>query len=358
MDTAIIPADEAGIALGAALLREGRLVAFPTETVYGLGANGLDSGAVRAIFEAKGRPADNPLILHIAHNDALDALVREVPETARVLMAHFWPGALTLILPRAACVPDIVTGGLDTVAVRMPSHPVARALIERAGCPVAAPSANRSGRPSPTRAGHVFADMDGRIPLILDGGACAVGLESTVLDLTGVRPVLLRPGGVTPEQLLPYLPDLHLDAAISRPMAEGEKPRSPGTKYRHYAPTASLSIVVGAPELAARAMAGLYDRAETEGSRAALLVTRQLGALMGDRRCYVLGEAGDSAGMAAALFDSLRALDADNIQVAYAQDFHAGGMGLALMNRLSRAAAFQRLDAATVIAELAAASKE
>ena len=214
MLTKVRAADASAIQEGARRLRAGEIVAFPTETVYGLGANGLNADAVRRIFEAKERPCDNPLILHIADVEALDRLTARVNPRARALMERFWPGPLTLILPKAACVPYETTGGLETVAVRMPAHPVALALIRAADCPIAAPSANRSGRPSPTQADHVLEDLNGRIPLILDGGSSRVGVESTVLDLTGGTPVVLRPGGVTTEMLLPYLPDLQVDPAV------------------------------------------------------------------------------------------------------------------------------------------------
>ena len=222
------------------ILREGGLVAFPTETVYGLGANGLDAAAVSKIFQAKGRPSDNPLILHIADRDDLPALVREIPDWLVPLLDRFWPGPLTVVLPRAACVPDIVTAGLDTVAVRLPSSPMARALIRTAGVPVAAPSANLSGRPSPTAASAVMADIAGRIEMVLDGGVCEVGLESTVLDCTAEIPTILRPGGVTQEMLAACLGKVRTSG--DERMETAAVPRAPGMKYRHYAPAAPLRL--------------------------------------------------------------------------------------------------------------------
>jgi len=228
------------LAAAANLIRRGRLVAFPTETVYGLGANGLDAAAVGRIFAAKGRPADNPLILHISDRRELDALVREVPEWLEPLLGKFWPGPFTVVLPRSEIVPDIVTAGLDTVAVRLPSLGVARELVRVAGVPIAAPSANLSGRPSPTTAAAVMADMDGRIGMVLDAGPCDVGLESTVLDCVAQPPVILRPGGVTQEMLEECLSSVR--SAGQGSAAENAVPRAPGMKYRHYAPSAPLVL--------------------------------------------------------------------------------------------------------------------
>ena len=224
------------VALAARLFSEGQLVGFPTETVYGLGANALDRDAVLSIFAAKGRPADNPLIMHIWDRGQLEGLCG-VPEGAETLMDAFWPGPLTMLFPRTERVPDAVTAGLPTVAVRMPSLPCTRKLLEACGLPIAAPSANRSGRPSPTTAAHVLEDMDGRIPLILDGGPCQVGLESTVLDLTHGQPVILRPGGITKEMLEKALgTEVAVAGSVLRPLKQDEKALSPGMRYRHYAP--------------------------------------------------------------------------------------------------------------------------
>ena len=246
MQTELLPVNDESLSRAGELIRAGGLVAFPTETVYGLGANALDADAVRRIFEAKGRPGDNPLIVHISRVDQLSPLITGAPSpAARALMDACWPGPMTLIFPKSPAVPAEVTAGLDTVAVRFPVHPAARSLIEAARRPIAAPSANRSGRPSPTTAAHVLEDMDGRVPLILDGGACAVGLESTVIDVTGDTPRILRPGGVTPERIAEICGGVTVDDAVLRPLREGERPRSPGMKYRHYAPTGALTIVQG-----------------------------------------------------------------------------------------------------------------
>ncbi|MGX8705953.1 MAG: L-threonylcarbamoyladenylate synthase, partial [bacterium] len=233
MRTDLLPVTPESLERAGELIRAGELVAFPTETVYGLGANALDEDAVKSIFEAKGRPGDNPLIVHISAIEQLAPLIRVEPsDMARALMDACWPGPMTLIFPKSDAVPMAVTAGLDSVAIRFPAHPAARALIDAAQRPIAAPSANRSGRPSPTTAGHVMEDMDGHIPLILDGGPCAVGLESTVIDMTGDIPRILRPGGVTPERVAEICGGVRVDDAVLRPLKDGERPRSPGMKYR------------------------------------------------------------------------------------------------------------------------------
>ena len=256
MDTQVVKVDSPGsLRRAAALLREGRLVAFPTETVYGLGASILFEDAVRSIFEAKGRPADNPLIVHIWHPDQLEPLC-EIPKGVPQLMDAFWPGPLTLLFPRTERVPDVVTAGLPTVAVRMPSMPCTYELLKACDQPIAAPSANRSGRPSPTTAAHVLEDMDGRIPLILDGGPCQVGLESTVLDLTHGEPTILRPGGITREMIQDVLhQNVALAGSILRPLRKDETALSPGMRYRHYAPTGTVTLVEGEEAAVLQAMA-------------------------------------------------------------------------------------------------------
>ena len=332
MHTELCQADEASIRRAAALLRAGELVAFPTETVYGLGADALNGEAAARIFAAKGRPADNPLIAHIAGESGLAGLIAGEPCTcARKLMRAFWPGPMTLIFPKSPRVPREVTAGLDTVAVRMPSHPVARALIRAAQTPIAAPSANRSGRPSPTTAAHVLEDMEGRIPLILDGGPCEVGLESTVVDVTGARPRILRPGGVTLEMLEGVVGDVDVDEGVLHQLQAGSQARSPGMKYKHYAPKGEVTIVTG--PRAAQEIARLYDAA---GERAAILAFSQ--ADYGARRVYRLKNAPGE------LFAALRQLDEDGMETIYAEDVPTAGVGLAVMNRLMRAAAFRVVE--------------
>ncbi len=341
MKTLVASCDPESIERAAGLIRAGALVAFPTETVYGLGANGLDSQAVHRIFEAKGRPADNPLILHVSRlDDVLPLISGPLPDNARLLADAFWPGPLTMVLPKSALVPDAVSAGLDTVAVRMPSHPAAMKLIEKAGVPVAAPSANRSGRPSPTRAEHVLEDMDGRIDMVLDGGPCQVGLESTVVDMTGETPRILRPGGVTPEMIEQALGAVRVDESAMRPLREGETARSPGMKYRHYAPNGRLTIVRGGKDEVARAIAELYDGAVTRGEKCAILASSA--ERYGARRARPLGETPEAA--AAALFQALREMDGDGIERIFAEAVDTAGVGLAVMNRLGRAAAFDILD--------------
>ena len=240
------PADEE-LFEAARILKEGGLVAFPTETVYGLGGNALDGDAARRIYEAKGRPSDNPLIAHISSMEELAPLVSRIPEAGQILAEKFWPGPLTMIFPKSDQVPLSTTGGLDTVAVRMPDDPVAQKLIRLAGVPVAAPSANTSGRPSPTTADHVWQDLNGKIEMIVDGGPVGIGVESTIVDVTGPVPVILRPGFITQEMLDELFGHVEMDPAITGPMKEGIHPKAPGMKYRHYAPRADLAVVEKQP---------------------------------------------------------------------------------------------------------------
>ena len=322
-----------------ALIRAGQLVAFPTETVYGLGANALDADAVRSIFEAKGRPGDNPLIVHISAMEQLAPLIAGEPSPmARALMDACWPGPMTLIFPKSDAVPSAVTAGLDTVAVRFPAHPTARALIDAARRPIAAPSANRSGRPSPTTARHVYEDMAGRIPMILDGGACDVGLESTVIDATGEVPRVLRPGGITPERIAGICGGVRVDDAVMRPLKPGERPRSPGMKYRHYAPTGALTIFEGEDDAVSAAIRERYDAALAEGKRPLILALEAHLPEYGARRALSLGA--DAGAMAHAIFARLRDADAMGADVIFSEAVASDGIGLAVMNRLGRAAAF------------------
>lgn len=331
METRVLAVDpnrpsRRALALAAALIKDGRPVAFPTETVYGLGADALNPAAVRAIFRAKGRPADNPVIVHIADPAQLPALAREVPRAANPLMEKFWPGPLTLVLKRRAAVPAQVSGGLDTVAVRMPAHPVALALIREAGTPLAAPSANRSGRPSPTTAAHVLHDLNTRIPLILDGGRTEIGLESTVLDLTGPTPLLLRPGGITVEQLRAVVGPVEL-----RPDA-GHLGRSPGTRYRHYRPRAPVMLA-----LTRRQLARLVKQQRARGLRTGLVCRgRSTTSLCPDVQVRSLPES--LTGYARGLFAALRALDDSGVDVIVVEGVEERGLGLAVMDRLRRAA--------------------
>ena len=348
MQTLVRPADEASLALAASLLRAGQLVAFPTETVYGLGANALDAEAVLSIFAAKGRPADNPLIVHIHARGQLEGLA-EVPAAAEKLMDAFWPGPLTLLMPRTPAIPDAVTAGLPTVAVRMPSHPAARALLEACGLPVAAPSANRSGKPSPTTAAYVLQDMDGRIPLILDGGPCEVGLESTVLDLCRGTPCILRPGGVSRAMLEEVLGEVRVAESVLRPLREGEAALSPGMRYRHYSPEGRLTLVTGEEAQVVAAMGALCRRAAADGLRACVLCFREHTEALADCRPHDIGSRGCPEETTHRLFETLRRLDDEGMECIFSEAVPPEGMGLAVMNRLGRAAAFRTLDAAEVL---------
>ncbi len=329
---------ENGTNLGGRVIRSGGLVAFPTETVYGLGANGLDGEAVSRIFEAKGRPSDNPLILHVAKKSDVKPLWRHVPEAARRLMDAFWPGPLTLIFLKSDIVPDEVTAGLPTVAVRMPEHKTALALIRAAGVPIAAPSANLSGRPSPTTAEHVIADMDGRIDMIIDGGPCRVGVESTVLTLVG-RPTILRPGGITREMLEPVIGPVEISPAVLNPLAEGETAASPGMKYRHYAPDAQVIVAEGSPRRAASLICREYETAEAEGKRCVILATEQTRGCYRDKRCDIIGDRDMPSTLCVGLFAALRRYSGE-VDVIFAEGVPTSEQGLAYMNRLLRASSF------------------
>ncbi len=325
------------IAQAATILRDGGLVAFPTETVYGLGANALDEEAVRGIFTAKGRPANDPLIVHVVSESALAEVVARVTPAAMTLVEHFWPGPLTLVLPRASCIPDIVTSGGETVAVRMPAHPVALALLQAAGTPIAAPSANRFGHVSPTSAEHVLADLDGAIDLILDGGPTSVGVESTVLTLMTDPPTILRPGGVGREDLIAVLGEVHM---LERPVLPTERAQAPGTLFQHYAPRAKLTLYQGtrAATLPAMREAALHFHAQ--GLRVGLLLAEEDIADF-DAVPAVLQSAGSQETpeeIARQLFAALRALDQAEVQMILARDFGAAGLGLAIRDRLTRAA--------------------
>ena len=329
------------IQTAADLLRAGGLVGIPTETVYGLGANGLDPAAVGRIFQAKGRPQDNPLILHIPGADWLERYCRDIPAAAYELARRFWPGPLTMVLRRRDNVPDQVTAGLDTVGMRCPAHPLCRAVIQAADVPVAAPSGNTSGRPSPTTAAHMLEDMDGRIDAILDGGPCSVGVESTIVDLTCTPPRLLRPGGITLLQLRAALGEVAADPADTRLMGAGERPRAPGMKYRHYAPKAPVTVVTGEPERSAA-----YIAAHAGPGDGVICFEEFLPMYAGGARPVMsLGPAGDKGEQARRVFDALRAFDHTAVSAIWAQCPDSGGIGLAVTNRLNKAAGFHIVEA-------------
>ena len=343
MDTKLCQVSKESLLLAKQLLSEGQVVAFPTETVYGLGAWAMSPEGVSRIYEAKGRPSDNPLIVHIAPGFDLEKLqiVSKVPEAAAPLMERFWPGPLTLIMPKGEKISNRITGGLDTVAVRMPAHPVALQLIQSTGMPIVAPSANTSGRPSPTTAVHVWEDMNGRIPLILEGGECQVGLESTILDLTGEVPMILRPGAITQEMLEEVLPKVAVDPAVAQAKSVGQAvvPKAPGMKYRHYAPKGKL-IVTDADVVQMRK---LLQQAVAEGHRVGLIATRQLTEELKDLpvEMLCLGDRTNPEELAANLFGALRGADEKNVTVMYGEALLREGVGEAIMNRFLKASSEQ-----------------
>ena len=340
MKTLFLSADAPDMAQTAAnIIQNGGLVAIPTETVYGLGANGLDENAVAKIFEAKGRPQDNPLILHISGPEQIELFCHHIPQKAYDLAEVFWPGPLTIVLPAKECVPKRTTGGLSTVAVRCPDHAAAREIIRLAGVPIAAPSANISGKPSTTTAAHVLHDHDGKIDMIVDGGPCRVGVESTIVDLTEERPRLLRPGGIGPEELLAVLGDLVVDKAVTDEVSKDEIVKAPGMKYRHYAPQEPVVIVSGSREKAAA-----YIRSHFEPGDRVLCFDEELPLYEGcDPLSY--GCEADVNTLSAGLFAALRELDDPKIHQVYARCPVGGGVAYAVQNRLKKAAAFHIVDA-------------
>lgn len=370
---ALDAADVKKLQTAAEILRAGGLVAFPTETVYGLGGNALLKEASRDIYAAKGRPSDNPLIVHIADFDALQPLVREIPPVAKLLAQKFWPGPLTLIMQKADCVPYETTGGLDTVAIRMPSHPVARELIRLAGVPVAAPSANTSGRPSPTTAGHCLVDLSGKIAAVVDGGSCSIGVESTIVDVSGEEPTLLRPGAITIEMLQEALRSaVEVDPAVETPEAPNQHPKAPGMKYRHYAPKAPMVIIQSAfyqsedgvedglrlleelhrvagtaraladEQLAAGKRVGIICSDETfpyyfpEGQDVPLPADRHYSD--GKLELYSIGSRQDERSIAHNLFALLREMDEKAVDYIIAEGVDQKKLGYAIMNRMRKAA--------------------
>ncbi len=331
--------DDPQVAAAADILRRGGLLAIPTETVYGLGADGLNENAVADIFAAKGRPQDNPLILHVPSADWLARYCEDVPETAYRLAEAFWPGPLTMILRKKPFVPLRTTGGLDTVGMRCPDHAVTRAIIAAAGVPVAAPSANTSGRPSCTTAAHVREDMDGKIDGIVDGGDCTVGVESTIIDLTVAPPRLLRPGGLPLEKLRAVLGEVALDKAVTQQLSAGEKPRAPGMKYRHYAPKAPVTVVTGKPAESGRWLCAHVP----EG--AGVIAFDEYAPLFSAQIVRTIGSADNKAEQARLVFDALRSFDDTDVTEIYAQCPDSEGLGLAVGNRLKKAAGFHTVDA-------------
>ncbi|WP_154663159.1 L-threonylcarbamoyladenylate synthase [Bacillus massiliigorillae] len=315
----------------ATLLQKNEVVAFPTETVYGLGANAKSDEALKKIFTAKGRPSDNPLIIHIASIQQANEIVEEIPEMAQVLMDAFWPGPLTLVLRKKAGLSDVATAGLDTVAIRMPDHPIALSLIREANLPIAAPSANLSGKPSPTTAQHVEKDLAGRISGIVDGGETGVGVESTVVDCTEAVPVILRPGGVTKEELQRIIGEVKEDTALHNKEAA---PKSPGMKYTHYAPEAPFVLVEGSPMF----IQSLMDEKKAAGKKVGVLTTEENKEFYQADCIIPCGQRSKLSTVASGLYDALRAFDECNVDVIFGEVFPREGIGEAIMNRMMKAA--------------------
>jgi len=325
------------------IIRKGGLVAFPTETVYGLGGDALNADSSRKIYEAKGRPSDNPLIVHIAKLEDLKPIVKCIPKTAQVLAEKFWPGPLTMIFEKSDLVPKETTGGLETVAVRLPDHPVALAFIEAGGGYIAAPSANTSGRPSPTKGAHVYEDLQGKIDVLLDSGSVGIGLESTIVDLTEEIPVILRPGYITEEMLEEVLGEVLVDQTILNTAAD-LKPKAPGMKYRHYAPAGELTIVSGETDKVVSYINEALKEAQTKGCKAGVICTEET------KDAYVscakknAGKRQDEAAIARNLYEILREFDEEHIDVMYSEAFDVSGMGQAIMNRLLKAAGHKVIE--------------
>lgn len=337
METKIVritDADDPAIIEMGEIIRSGGLVSFPTETVYGLGANALDSGAAAKIFAAKGRPADNPLIVHLCSISQLEAVASDIPDKAYVLFERFAPGPLTVILKKRTELPDTVTAGLDTVAVRIPSHPVARSLINAAGVPIAAPSANLSGRPSPTRAEHVIRDMNGRIDAIIDGGACSVGVESTIVELTSGTVNILRPGGITKSDISNLFGSVSVDRHVYEMVADCEHPKSPGMKYRHYSPEADVVVVEGDIKSSTDTIRRLLAKEKQKGVMCGVMAYD--GCTFDSEAVLYVGE--NNKTYASRLFDSLLSFDKLGIKKVFAQFFRDDDYGLAVSNRLFKAA--------------------
>ena len=339
MTTKILnPAAPETLEQSANIIRSGGLLGIPTETVYGLGANGLDPDAVLKIFQAKGRPQDNPLILHVSGPEQVELFCHDIPQVAWTLMERFWPGPLTLVLPARDNVPRRTTAGLDTVAIRCPDQDMTRAIIRAAGVPIAAPSANISGKPSPTTAQHVYHDMAGKIEAIVDGGPCSVGLESTIVDLAGDTPRLLRPGGITPEQLMEVLPTLTVDKAVVGEISQDEVVRAPGMKYTHYTPAGEVIIVTGSSSNAAR-----YILNHLSPEDRVLCFEEEL-PLYPQDKALAYGSEETPETLARGLFAALRELDRQDIKTIYARCPSGGGVTYAVANRLKKAAGFHIVE--------------
>lgn len=329
------------------ILRKGGLVAFPTETVYGLGGDAKDKEASRKIYAAKGRPSDNPLIVHIARFSQLQEISKDLPENAKKLADAFWPGPLTMVVNKNEVIPYETTGGLDTVAVRMPNNPIALALIEESGCMIAAPSANTSGRPSPTKASHVYEDLSGKIDAILDGGAVDIGLESTIVDLTEDVVTILRPGYINMEMLKEVVGEVRIDPGIvynDKGTTSGAKPKAPGMRYKHYAPKGDLTIISGDEDKVVAKINELTKKAIDEGSKVGIIATSETADRYSEGQILVIGDRSDEGSIAHNLYDILRQFDELGVDLIYSESFATPNMGQAIMNRLLKAAGQKTLD--------------
>lgn len=329
----------------AEILKNGGLVAFPTETVYGLGGDGLNPEAAEKIYNAKGRPADNPLIIHIGDKKDLDKLTKEIPEMGRKLVEAFWPGPLTLIFYKSEIIPYSTTGGLETVAIRMPNHPIALELLKESGVKIAAPSANTSGKPSPTKASHVIEDLAGKIDMIIDGGEVEIGLESTIVDVTGDNPVILRPGFITKEMLEQVVGLVEIDKAIlEKNQKSGIIPKAPGMKYKHYAPKGDLTIYQGKLEHVVKRINQEAIRYEKEGKKVGIIATEETKNKYHIGIIKDIGTREEEETIARGLYNVLREFDQTNVEVILTESFESGYLGQAIMNRLLKAAGYQVIE--------------
>ena len=347
MDVSAEPMNMDYIKEASEILRNGGLVAFPTETVYGLGGDATDKEASKKIYAAKGRPSDNPLIVHIAKFSQLEDISKDLPENAKKLADAFWPGPLTMVVNKNKVIPYETTGGLDTVAVRMPNNPVALALIEESGCMIAAPSANTSGRPSPTKASHVYEDLSGKIEAILDGGSVDIGLESTIVDLTEDVVTILRPGYINMDMLREVVGEVRMDPGIvynDKGTTSGARPKAPGMRYKHYAPKGDLTIISGEEDIVVATINQMTKEALDKGQRVGIIATSESADRYKDGQVLVIGDRADEGSIAHNLYDILRQFDEIGVDVIYSESFATPKMGQAIMNRLLKAAGQKTIE--------------
>ena len=347
MDVSAEPMNMDYIKEASEILRNGGLVAFPTETVYGLGGDATDKEASKKIYAAKGRPSDNPLIVHIAKFSQLEDISKDLPDNAKKLADAFWPGPLTMVVNKNKVIPYETTGGLDTVAVRMPNNPVALALIEESGCMIAAPSANTSGRPSPTKASHVYEDLSGKIEAILDGGSVDIGLESTIVDLTEDVVTILRPGYINMDMLREVVGEVRMDPGIvynDKGTTSGARPKAPGMRYKHYAPKGDLTIISGEEDIVVATINQMTKEALDKGQRVGIIATSESADRYKDGQVLVIGDRADEGSIAHNLYDILRQFDEIGVDVIYSESFATPKMGQAIMNRLLKAAGQKTIE--------------